>query len=248
MKQIINLEEAIAIAKYKREVLERDRNLVQQEKLLIAGQIGILDTYIDGAISEVRASLNTNPVRERIVIHSLHDTSPMNASKVSQIPNVTPEVTKDTETTSIVHVPTPTEVLTKAIEEPKEVESIEDAYKEQILALMATGTQANKLHAIYMTKKLFRDLAKTNEEAKILINSWLNIDPLLDFKKHVCKLYSEEGYTAAYSFVKRNLPSSIVLTTNLKDNEGIMHRFTRSAIDESIRKDEIERRRAKKVA
>lgn len=232
MKQIIPATEAIAILKFKQEENNSIR-MTDPQRVFNNDQINYLQLYLDGIVSDIKTVVNeATPTRERHIIHNL-DTG-KNLHVKAQMIEVAPEVTKitatQTEHVEVVTDPEPTEVLQQILNDdiPEDIIATDEALKDSIKKMLVSG---NKIHAYKMIEHFFGDKVKGPMAIKIFANEILGIDPFRQFKLTIADINKAEGYTAAFTYVKNNLPSAFELTGDDKLDNVTLHRFTRSAID-----------------
>lgn len=143
---------------------------------------------------------------------------------------------------------TPAEIVQQIIEDkvPNRVTDLDEELKNDIIRL---ATKGNKVHALRAIMHFYGDTVRNPTDAQILLNELLGLDPFKNFKETVARLYApSQDYSAAFAYVKSHLPYTVKLTTDPKQNEAILHRFTWNAINETVRKEEIASRKLKRNA
>lgn len=265
---IIAPSEVIAILKFKQEEANK-RGLADPVGMFAQKQVGILNHYLDVVVSDVANSIGKSEdlvllTAEKPSSKTIHIMNgPVKKQPVqleiqtSQIADHALEAKIVTEASkSEVHVPSTAEVMKQVIENklPETVNFMEEALKEQTIELYRSG---NKIAAVKLVIKYYSDprfsdgkIVTNFNQAMILINEWLGIDPLKDLKQKVALLYDDgNNYTAAYRFVEENLKKAIALTGDPKQDASLIHKFTWDVINNlsQHRREEIARRKAKKT-
>lgn len=246
----IPASEIIAIIKFKQEEIASFKTN-PHEKAFAITQINLLNLYIDKVIASVTEKVNAfqkAPEREKFII-------------TTQMTHATPEVAPVT-VAAAIHTPTSEEVVLNVIDDkiPANVGSFDDDIRQTIIELSLDAhpsgikkntaeKQRDRLAALKMVHRFYGDKCRNVQDAKMILNEMLGIDPLKDFKKEVTDYYAIGGYPRAYGWAKAHLPSLVELTTDVKQNEAIIHRFVWNAINESspARQEELAKRAAKKA-